>query len=91
MRFLWNDAKAQRNLRSHGVEFSEARTTFFDPLGRKLRDEDHSHAEERIIRIGRSDRGRLLVTVFTEGGDHIRIISSRRATRREVKSHEEGI
>ena len=48
-------------------------------------------AEERIIRIGRSDRGRLLVTVFTERGDHIRIISSRRATRREVKSHEEGI
>jgi len=91
VRFLWDDAKAQRNLRVHGVGFPEARTTFFDPLGMELLDEDHSHAEERIIRIGRSSRGRLLVTVFTERGDHIRIISSRRATRREVKSHEEGI
>lgn len=91
MRFQWDHTKAARNLRAHGVDFSEARTIFYDPLSMELRDEEHSDGEERFIRLGRSNRGRLLVTVFTEREEDIRIISSRRATRREVRSYEEGV
>ena len=78
-------------MRKHGVDFEEAADTFYDPLGLERPDEGHSDDEERFIRLGASRRGWILITVFTEHGDSIRIISSRHATRREVKSYEEGI
>ncbi len=91
MGFEWDDLKDTGNLRKHGVDFDEAATTFYDPLALVRPDEEHSQREERLILLGRSRRGRLLVTVFTERGQNIRIISSRCATRREVKSYEKGI
>jgi uncharacterized DUF497 family protein len=91
VRFEWDAAKARSNLAKHGVDFEEAATTFYDPLALQERDEEHSRAEERFRRLGRSQQGRLLVTIFTERGDAIRIISSRPATRREVKRYEEGV
>ena len=91
MGFQWDDGKEAANLRKHGVEFDEAATTFYDPLALVLPDEEHSEVEDRWILLARSVRGRLLVTVFTERGENIRIISSRGATPREVKSYEEGI
>lgn len=91
MRFEWDHAKEEINIRKHRVGFDEAADTFYDPLGLERRDEKHSDYEERFIRLGTSRRGRILVTVFTQRGNSIRIISSRRATRREVKSYEEGV
>ncbi|MBI4611549.1 MAG: BrnT family toxin [Candidatus Rokubacteria bacterium] len=91
MRFEWDHAKEEINIRKHGVDFDEAADTFYDPSGLERPDEGHSGYEERFIRLGASRRGRILVTAFTERGESIRIISSRRATRREVKSYEEGI
>lgn len=91
MRFEWDDAKETINIRKHGVDFDEAAEIFYDPVGLELYDKEHSDHEERFIRLGKSRRGRFLVTSFTERGETIRIISSRRATRREVRSYEEGI
>ena len=91
MEFEWDDAKAARNLRTHGVDFEEARTVFVDPLALVRVDEGHSNEEERFLLVGRSAAHRLLVTVFSERQTRIRIISSRRATRREVKEYEEGV
>ncbi len=89
--FQWDDAKEEANSRKHGVDFDETATTFYDPLALVQLDEAHSEAEERYVLLGRSEGGRLLVTVFTERGEDIRVISSRRATRREVKEYEERI
>lgn len=91
MRFQWDHSKAARNLRIHGVNFSEARATFYDPLGMERPDDTHSTGEPRFVRIGKSSGGELLVTAFTERGEDTRIISSRRATRREVRDYEEGV
>ena len=91
MGFQWDDAKDARNLRKHGVDFDEAATAFYDPLALVLLDETHSREEERLILLGRSLRGRLRVTVFTERDEDIRIISSRRAARREARSYEKGV
>lgn len=91
MEFEWDDEKEPRNVRKHGVSFREAVSTFFDPLARGRFDDEHSTREDRFVLVGRSAQGRVLVTVFTERGMTIRIISSRRATRREVQSYEEGI
>ena len=70
--------------------FEEAVTAFGDPLGQIIDDPRHSADEERFVLLGRSDRRRLLVVMFTEHGEAIRLISARRATPRERRRHEEG-
>ncbi len=88
MEFEWDRKKAQRNLRKHRVSFDEAVTVFYDPLSATVDDPDHSVGERRLITIGYSSRGWLLVVSHTERGSAVRIISARSATRRERKRHE---
>lgn len=91
MRFEWDDAKARFNATKHGVTFDEAITAFDDPYGLIAPDEKHSTAgERREWIIGESDHG-ILVIVFTkrERGRVFRIISARRASRRERRRYEE--
>lgn len=88
MRFAWDRAKAQSNQRKHGVRFDEAVSAFYDPLSATFPDPDSLHAEQRLITIGFSSRGRLLVVVHAEQGETIRIISARPATAHERKRHE---
>lgn len=86
--FGWDPEKEKLNQEKHGVEFSETGTVFLDPLVEIRPDDDHSSGEVRSIALGLSWRRRLLVVIFTERGDRIRIISARRATRRETKAYE---
>jgi uncharacterized DUF497 family protein len=88
MHFEWDRTKAERNLKSHRVSFDEAVTVFYDPLAATFDDPDHSVDERRLITVGHSSRGRLLVVVHVEHGDNIRIISARLTTARERKRHE---
>lgn len=88
--FEWDPRKAALNLAKHAVWFDEAVTVFGDPLAQIIDDPDHSVGEQRSILLGQSDRGRLLVVMFTERRDSIRLISARRATPRERRRHEEG-
>ena len=81
--------KATANTAKHGVSFEEAATVFRDPIAAIFDDEDHSDEESREIIIGHSDRNRLLLVCFTERDDAIRIISARKATRRERRDYEE--
>ena len=87
--FEWDPAKAETNLKKHGVAFEEAVTVFGDPLSLTIGDPLHSAGEHRFIIVGLSQQGRILVVAHTERGEHIRLISARRATRRERKQHEE--
>ena len=86
----WDGNKAKRNLAKHGTSFAEATTVFGDPLSLTIRDPAHSQAENRFIVLGHSHQQKLLVVVHIERGDNIRIISARRASRRERKSYEES-
>ncbi|MBI3795229.1 MAG: BrnT family toxin [Nitrospinae bacterium] len=88
MRFEWDAAKAKGNLRKHKVSFDEAVTIFYDPLSATFGDPDHSDDEQRLITVGFSSRGRLLVAAHTERGNAIRIINARQATPHERKRHE---
>ena len=90
LRFEWNPGKAAGNLAKHGVSFEEAATVFGDPLGRIVDDPRHSVDEPRQALLGRSERQRLLVVMFTVRGKAIRLISARRATPRERREYEEG-
>jgi uncharacterized DUF497 family protein len=89
--YEWDPAKAAVNLWKHGVAFEEAASVFLDPAALTFLDPDHSEDEDRAITIGRSARRRVLFVAHTERGERLRIISARRATRREQDQYEEGI
>ena len=90
MQFAWDPRKAAENRFRHGVSFHEAATVFDDPLAITYADPDHSEDEFRYLTFGIDSTGRLLVVAHTEVRDTIRIISTRRATRKERKIYEEG-
>ena len=91
MEFEWDEAKEQRNIGTHGVDFTEARASFQDDHAFFQFDARHSLTEHRFWLLGKARVGRLLLTVFTWRGTRIRIISSRRANRREATNYEERI
>jgi len=88
--FEWDPQKATANARKHGVTFDEAAMAFADPFGIVVDDPRHSIDEPRVALLGHSASNRLLAVMFTERGDRIRLISARKATRREHRQYEEG-
>lgn len=83
--FEWDAAKAKANLKKHGVSFEEAQSIFFDDFAVQFFDDDHSSDEERFLMLGMSTGARLLLVCHCErdAGSVIRIISARKATKRE--------
>jgi hypothetical protein len=85
--FEWDPRKAKANAAKHGISFDDAVTVFLDPEALDGPDLQHSSAESRLLRLGRSARGHVLMVAYTfrRSGDAeaIRIISARRASRRE--------
>ena len=92
LRFEWDPAKAASNLRKHGISFEDAQGVFYDEHGLLLDDPDHSAVEERFILLGLSEPGGVLVVVhcYRRHRDVIRLISSRRASRRERERYAQG-
>jgi uncharacterized DUF497 family protein len=88
MRFHFDPAKAAVNWRKHGVSLAEAEAVFHDPLALHRADPD-VEGESRMVAIGEGSVGVLLVVVYAECGNEVRLISARRATRRETKSYAE--
>ncbi|MGH8477604.1 MAG: BrnT family toxin [Methylococcales bacterium] len=88
MRSTWDPIKAETNEQKHGISFDEAATVFGDPLAGTFPDIEHSIGEMRLITVGLSAMGRLLVVAHTDGEDIIRIISARPATSHERKAYE---
>jgi uncharacterized protein len=87
----WDPAKAEANVRKHGVSFEEAATVLGDPLSLTLPDPDHSQTEERFLLLGRSATGRFLLLAIAEREDFVRIISARLMTPRERRAYEREI
>ena len=87
MRVTWDPAKSIANVNKHGISFVDAATVLDDPLALTIADDRHD--ERRFVTLGCDLAGRLLVIVYAHNasGD-IRLISSRRATRRERKAYE---
>ena len=85
IRFEWDQSKATANLRKHGVSFEEAQSVFYDEFAVQFFDDEHSASEERFILLGMSSGARMLTVCHCERdlGNLVRIISARRATKRE--------
>ena len=86
--FEWDEKKADQNIRKHSVSFEEAATVFSDPFSITIYDPLHSKDEDRFVILGMSENNRLLVVIHTERGDKIRIISARKATKKERRQYE---
>lgn len=92
MIFEWDRRKAATNRTKHGVDFDEAASAFLDPLAVTYPDPDHSRIEARFLTFGHSARGRVLAVSHMEIDDeHLRIISARKATKREAHDYQEEI
>ncbi len=90
MEFEWDKSKDAGNLSKHGVSFNEAKTVFEDTLYIIFDDPNHSYSEQRYIIIGESVQQRILMVAFTERDSKTRLISARKATRKEREDYEEG-
>ena len=90
MKFKWDAVKARMNIQRHQIDFEEAKTVFNDPFLLTFPDADHSEGEYRYLSLGQSVYARTLVVIHTEQRSVIRIISCRKATRKERKTYEEG-
>lgn len=83
--FEWDSTKAAINLKKHDVSFEEAKSVFFDEFAVQFFDKEHSKSEDRFLLLGMSTGARLLLVCHCEreSGNLIRIISARKATKRE--------
>ena len=83
--FSWDDRKNKANQKKHGVSFEEAQTVFFDEYAIEYSDPGHSEEEDRYLMLGFSYRLRVLVVSYSlrKNGSEIRIISTRKATKKE--------
>ncbi len=87
--FEWDARKNAANQRKHGISFDEAKTVFADEYALLIEDPDHSDQEDRFVLLGLSATLRTLVVChcYRELDEVIRIISARKATRRERETY----
>ena len=87
MRFQFDPEKAESNIKKHKISFADAESVFYDDLAIHQEDLD-SEGESIFVAIGMGCVGQILVVIYTQRGDEIRLISARKATRNEVKCYE---
>ncbi len=90
--FEWDQIKARSNMNKHKISFGEAATVFQDPMALSIFDNEHSEKEDRWITIGLSATGRVILVCHTfkeEDNNNvaIRIFSTRKATKQEIKEY----
>jgi len=85
--FQWDSDKAKENLVKHGILFEEAESVFYDDRAVEFYDDEHSEWEDRFLLLGLSKNLNLLLVChcFRESESVIRIISARKATKKEAK------
>lgn len=89
MQLEWDERKRRINLRKHGIDFIGCEAIFAGVTKTMLDDRD-DYGEERFVTFGLLD-GRVVAVVHTESADTIRVISIRKAKRREQKLYFQSI
>lgn len=82
--------KNEANIAKHGVSLSEADGVLLDPLALTIED-DSAEGEARYVTIGMNSLSSLMVVVWVQRDNDVRLISARRAEPKERRSYEEGI
>ena len=91
MTFEWDDRKERINISKPGIDFSTAALVFGDDNRIEKYDDLHSISEDRYITIGEINGiAVIVVVVYTERENSIRIISARLATKIEKEAYYNG-
>ncbi len=90
MDFEWDDDKAARNLKKHGVRFSVAARALLDPCRIEVYDGREDYGEDRWATIGYADPTLLYVVYTVRHEDTIRLISARKANEQERKQYRQA-
>lgn len=86
VRVIFDPAKNSINRRKHGIDLHDAEAVLDDPRVVTIEDED-AEDEQRFISLGKDALGRLLVVVWAERKETIRLLSARKASREEGKNY----
>ena len=91
--FEWDENKNKINLIKHGISFEEASSVFFDEQAILFDDPEHSVDEERFILLGMSSSTNICIVChcYRKSESIIRIVSARKATRKEALKYVRGI
>jgi hypothetical protein len=91
--FDWDENKNMINKKKHGIDFDEASSVFFDENAILFDDPEHSDYEERFLLLGMSKTANVCIVChcYRESDTVIRIISARKATKKEVDRYVRGI
>ena len=91
--FEWDERKNISNVIKHGISFDEASTVFYDDRAILFDDPEHSLDEERFLLLGLSSSASICIVChcYRQSDTVIRIISARKATKKEVQRYVEGI
>ncbi len=90
MEIEFDPVKSASNLKKHSVSFQEAASCLLDPMALVMEDQD-AESEQRFVLVGMSSEMRLLTLCYTLRGETIRLISARKATRKEGNYYAQGI
>ncbi len=86
VRVVFDPAKNTINRRKHGIDLSDAEAVLDDPCVVTIEDKE-AEDEQRFISLGKDALGRLLVVIWTEREETIRLLSARKASRGEGKNY----
>lgn len=90
MDITWDPNKADTNFKKHGIRFSDAEMVLYDSFAMTIEERIVAN-EQRYVTVGTDAVGRILAVVYLYRSDTIRVISARKATRKERIQYEEGI
>lgn len=94
MQFEWDESKNKATIKKHKISFAEAETVFDDPLHISILDKRFDYFDERWITFGTTKKGKVIAVghlyfLTEDGEEHIRIITARKATKKECSQYEE--
>ena len=91
--FDWDDNKNKINITKHGISFEEASSVFLDERALLFDDPEHSEEEDRFLLLGMSEDANLCIIChcYRESDTVIRLISARKATKKESERYVRGI
>ncbi|MBC8384783.1 MAG: BrnT family toxin [Candidatus Cloacimonetes bacterium] len=93
MKFVWDTDKEKINIQKHRITFEQASYIFADPFALNKYDNEHSENEDRWILLGKLLNDSIVVVVHTfreiDGIEFVRIISARKATKKEKQAYQE--
>jgi len=88
-RFEWDQENANKNLKKHKINNTQAEEIFFNHPAVLIEDTKHSQKEKGLMLLGKTDEDKLLTIIFTQRGKQIRIISARSMSKKERKTYNE--